>query len=175
MSGLIRPYKGKTPKIHPSAFIAETAVVIGDVEIGPDTSIWYGAVIRGDVNHIRIGANTNIQDGTVIHVDAEGEHWQGIPTIIGDNVTVGHKALLHACTIESNAFVGMGSIVLDGAVVEEGAMLAAGAVLTPKKRIPKGQLWAGSPAKLFRELTKEQTDYFRISADHYAWLAKQYV
>lgn len=174
MSGLIRTFQGKTPKIHPSAFIAETAVVIGDVEIGAGTSVWYGAVIRGDVNMIRIGANTNIQDGVVIHVDSKGEHWDGIPTLIGDNVTVGHKALLHACTIESNAFVGMGSIVLDGAVVEEGAMLAAGAVLTPKKRIPKGQLWAGSPAKLFRELTKEQTDYFKISADHYNWLAGQY-
>jgi carbonic anhydrase/acetyltransferase-like protein (isoleucine patch superfamily) len=174
VTGLIRPYKGVTPKIDPSAFIAENAVIIGDVEIGPDSSIWYGVVIRGDVNKIRIGANTNIQDGTVIHVDAQGEHWEGIPTLIGDNVTVGHKALLHACLIESNAFVGMGSIVLDGAVVEEGAMLAAGAVLTPKKRIPKGQLWAGAPAKYFRDLTKEQTDYFTVSADHYAWLAKQY-
>jgi carbonic anhydrase/acetyltransferase-like protein (isoleucine patch superfamily) len=174
VTGLIRPFKGVTPKIDPSAFIAENAVIIGDVEIGPDSSIWYGVVIRGDVNKIRIGANTNIQDGTVIHVDAQGEHWEGIPTLIGDNVTVGHKALLHACTIESNAFVGMGSIVLDGAVVEEGAMLAAGAVLTPKKRIPKGQLWAGAPAKYFRDLTTEQTDYFTVSADHYAWLAKQY-
>ena len=174
MTGLIRTYQGVTPKIDPSAFIAENAVIIGNVEIGPNSSIWYGVVIRGDVNKIRIGANTNIQDGTVIHVDAQGEHWEGIPTLIGDNVTVGHKALLHACTVESNAFVGMGSIVLDGAVVEEGAMLAAGAVLTPKKRIPKGQLWAGAPAKYFRDLTAEQTDYFTVSADHYAWLAKQY-
>jgi carbonic anhydrase/acetyltransferase-like protein (isoleucine patch superfamily) len=174
MPALIRPFKGKTPKIHPSAFIAETAVIIGDVEIGPETGVWYGAVIRGDVNRIRIGAHTNIQDGVVIHVDSEGEHWEGIPTIIGDNVTVGHKALLHACTIESDAFVGMGSIMLDGAVVESGGMLAAGAMLTPKKRIPRGQLWAGSPAKFFRELTKEETDYFKISADHYHWLASQY-
>ena len=174
MAALIRPFQDKTPKIHPSAFIAENAVIIGDVEIGPDTGIWYGVVIRGDVNSIRIGARTNIQDGTVIHVDAKGEHWEGIPTIIGDDVTVGHKALLHACTIESNAFVGMGSIALDGSVVEEGAMLAAGAMLTPKKRIPKGQLWAGSPAKFFRELSKEELDYFKISADHYAWLAKEY-
>jgi carbonic anhydrase/acetyltransferase-like protein (isoleucine patch superfamily) len=137
MPALIRPFKGKTPKIHPSAFIAETAVIIGDVEIGPETGVWYGAVIRGDVNRIRIGAHTNIQDGCVIHVDSEGEHWEGIPTLIGDNVTIGHKALLHACTIESDAFVGMGSIVLDGAVVESGGMLAAGAMLTPKKRIPR--------------------------------------
>jgi len=174
MSANILTFDGMMPRIDPRAFVAETATIIGDVEIGPGSSVWYGCTIRGDVNRIRIGANTNIQDGTVIHVDAQGEHWEGIPTLIGDNVTVGHKALLHACTVESNAFVGMGSIVLDGAVVEEGAMLAAGAVLTPKKRIPKGQLWAGAPAKYFRDLTAEQTDYFTVSADHYAWLAKQY-
>jgi carbonic anhydrase/acetyltransferase-like protein (isoleucine patch superfamily) len=174
MTGIIRPFKGISPKIHDTAFIAETAAIIGDVEIGAETGIWYGAVIRGDVNKIRIGARTNIQDGCVIHVDSEGEHWEGIPTLIGDNVTVGHKALLHACTIEDDAFVGMGSIVLDGAVVESGAMLAAGAMLTPKKCIPKGQLWAGSPAKYFRDLSDDELAYFKISADHYADLAKQY-
>ncbi len=171
---LIRSYNGKTPKIADSAFVAENAVIIGDVEIGPEANIWYGVVIRGDVNRIRIGARTNVQDGTVIHVDAEGEHWHGIPTIVGAGVTIGHKALLHACTVEDDAFVGMGSIMLDGSVIESGGMLAAGATLTPRKRVPKGQLWAGSPAKMMRDLTPDEVAYFKISADHYVWLANQY-
>lgn len=174
MSGLILPFEGVTPKIAESAFIAENAVVIGDVEIGAKTSIWYGVVIRGDVNSIRIGANTNVQDGTVIHVDAEGEHWKGLPTRIGDNVTIGHKAMLHACTLEDDSFVGMSSTLLDGVVVESGAMVAAGALVTPGKRVLKGQLWAGTPAKYMRDLTQDELDYFRISADHYSELASRY-
>jgi carbonic anhydrase/acetyltransferase-like protein (isoleucine patch superfamily) len=139
MAPLILPYAGKTPRIHPTAWIAPTAVIIGDVEIGPETGIWYGCVVRGDVNEIRIGARTNIQDGTVIHVAAEG---QG--TYIGDEITVGHMVLLHACTVESNAFVGMKSCVMDGSYVERHAMVAAGALLTPGKRVPSGELWGGS-------------------------------
>lgn len=175
MTGLIRPYKGTMPKIAGDAFIAETAAVIGDVEIGARSNIWYGVVIRGDVNKIRIGEHTNIQDGTVIHVDAHGEHWNGLPTLIGDNVTVGHMAMLHACTLEDSSFVGMSATVLDGAVVETGAMVAAGALVTPGKRVPSGQLWAGSPAKHMRDLSEEDIAYFQVSADHYAELAAVYL
>jgi carbonic anhydrase/acetyltransferase-like protein (isoleucine patch superfamily) len=158
MAPLILPFGGKTPRIHPTAWIAPTAIVIGDVEIGPETGIWYGCVVRGDVNEIRIGARTNIQDGTVIHVAAEG---QG--TYIGDEITVGHMVLLHACTVESNAFVGMKSCVMDGAHVERHAMVAAGALLTPGKRVPSGELWGGSPARRIRDLTEAQLADWRKS------------
>lgn len=169
MAPLILPYAGKTPRIHPTAWIAPTAVVIGDVEIGPETGIWYGCVVRGDVNEIRIGARTNIQDGTVIHVAAEG---QG--TTIGDEITVGHMALLHACTVESNAFIGMKSCVMDGAHVERHAMVAAGALLTPGKRVPSGELWGGSPARKIRDLTEAQLADWRKSWEGYVAHAKDH-
>jgi gamma-carbonic anhydrase len=169
MAPLILPYAGKTPRIHPTAWIAPTAVIIGDVEIGPETGIWYGCVVRGDVNEIRIGARTNIQDGTVIHVAAEG---QG--TYIGDEITVGHMVLLHACTVESNAFVGMKSCVMDGAYVERHAMVAAGALLTPGKRVPSGELWGGSPARKIRDLTEAQLADWRKSWEGYVAHAKDH-
>lgn len=169
MSCLILPYKGVVPTIDPAAFIAHTATVIGDVHIGPDTGIWYGCVVRGDVNEIRIGARTNIQDGTVIHVAGQG---QG--TYIGDGITVGHMALLHACTLEDNCFIGMKACVMDGAYVESGAMVAAGALVTPGKRVKSGQLWAGSPARPIRELTEQDLAYFPLSAENYAALARDY-
>lgn len=169
MSGLILPHKGVLPTIAPTAFIAQTATVIGDVHIGADTGIWYGCVVRGDVNEIRIGARTNIQDGTIIHVAAKG---QG--TYIGDGITVGHMALLHACTLEDNCFIGMKACVMDGAYVESGAMVAAGALVTPGKRVKSGQLWAGSPARPIRELTEQDLAYFPVSAAQYADLAAEY-
>ncbi len=169
MSGLILPYKGVLPTIDSSAFIAHTATVIGDVHIGPETGIWYGCVVRGDVNEIRIGARTNIQDGTIIHVAAKG---QG--TYIGDGITVGHMALLHACTLEDNCFIGMKACVMDGAYVESGAMVAAGALVTPGKRVKSGQLWAGSPARPIRDLTEQDLAYFPVSATQYAALAAEY-
>jgi len=167
---MILPYKGKLPTIHPTAFIAPGAVVIGDVEIGAYSSVWFGCVIRGDVNHIRIGERTNIQDGTVIHVTRVTS-----PTIIGSNITIGHSVLLHACTLEDDCFVGMGARILDDAVVESGAMLAAGALLTPKKRIPKGELWAGNPATLFRPLKQAELDFFPQSAENYVRLGQEYL
>ena len=168
------------PKVSEEAFIAETAVLIGDVEVGPGSSIWYGCVLRADVNRIRIGRGTNIQDGTVIHCDhdPQGDYREtggGFPTLIGDDVTVGHMALLHACTLESGSFVGMRATVMDEVVVEGGAMVAAGALVTPGKRIPSGEIWAGSPAKQFRDVSAAQRANFDYSARHYSALAKRYL
>jgi carbonic anhydrase/acetyltransferase-like protein (isoleucine patch superfamily) len=174
MSGLIRPHNGVFPRIAPDAFVAETAVVIGDVEIGAGASIWYGCVLRGDSNSIRIGARTNIQDGTIVHVNHERESAVGTKATIGADVTVGHMALLHACTLEDGSFVGMKACVMDGAVVEGGAMLAAGALLTPGKRVKRGELWAGSPARLMRPLSDKEVAYLAYSAHHYAELAQTY-
>jgi carbonic anhydrase/acetyltransferase-like protein (isoleucine patch superfamily) len=174
MTAIIREFNGVSPKIHETAFIAENAAVIGNVEIGPKSSVWYGCVIRGDMNYIRIGANTNIQDGTVIHVDSEGEHWNGMPTLIGDNVTVGHRAMLHACTLEDNSFVGMSATVLDGAVVESGAMVAAAALVTPGKRVLTGQLWGGAPARYMRDLRQDEKDYFDLVTEHYMEISGKY-
>jgi carbonic anhydrase/acetyltransferase-like protein (isoleucine patch superfamily) len=174
MSGIILPYKGILPKIAGDAFIAANAVVIGDVEIGPGASIWFGCVLRGDSNSIRVGARTNVQDGTVIHVNHEREGAAGTRTVIGADVTIGHMALLHACTIEDGAFIGMKACIMDGVVVESGAMVAAGALVTPGKRIRKGELWAGSPAKLMRPLTEKEMAYFGYSAEHYCKVAASY-
>jgi len=174
MPALIRPFENVAPNIAADAFIAETAVIIGDVEIGAGSSIWYGCVLRGDSNSIKIGARTNIQDGTVIHVNHEREGATGTRTVIGSDITVGHMALLHACTLEDGSFVGMKACVMDGVVVEGGAMVAAGALVTPGKRVKKGELWAGSPAKLMRALTEKEIAYFTYSAQHYADLAAGY-
>ncbi|MEM7171900.1 MAG: gamma carbonic anhydrase family protein [Pseudomonadota bacterium] len=180
MSGLIRPYQGITPKIHPDAFIAENAVIIGDVEIGPGSSIWYGCVIRGDVNKIRIGANTNLQDGTVVHCnhDRSGKSYRetggGVPCYIGDNVVIGHMALIHACTLESGCFIGMGAVVMDHAVVQPQAMVAAGALVGPRKVVESGQLWAGTPARRVRDLKPEELGNFPYLADSYRKLAESY-
>lgn len=177
----IIPFCGCHPRIAPDAFIAEDAVVIGDVDIGPESSVWFGCVLRGDINAIRIGRRTNIQDGTVIHVESDKtgadyrESGGGHPTIIGDGVTVGHMALLHACVLEDHSFVGMRSVAMDRSVVSSGAMLAAGAVLTPDKVVPVNQIWAGSPARLFKELSTENQQAIRRSADSYWDLAQKYM
>ena len=143
----ILPYQGKHPRIHDSAFIAPGCRIIGDVEIGAEASIWYNCVIRADVNRIVIGARTNIQDGSVIHCDSPtADAPQGFPTLIGEDVLVGHMAMLHGCTLQDRAFVGLGTIVMNGCTIESDAMLAAGAMLTPGKRVPAGQLWGGRPA-----------------------------
>lgn len=167
---LILPYRGVMPTIDPTAFIADNAVIIGDVHIGAESNIWFGCILRGDVHEIRIGKRTNIQDGSVIHTTRNVSG-----TYIGDEVTVGHMSLLHACTVETNGFIGMGAIVLDEAVVEGGAMVAAGALVSPKKRVPKGQLWAGRPAKFMRDLTQEDLDFFPVSADNYVKLSREYL
>ncbi len=170
MSQFILPYKGIMPNIHESAFIAPTANIIGEVEIGEEASIWYNCVLRGDVYDIKIGARTNIQDGTVIHTTSD---LQG--TYVGDDVTVGHSCLLHACTVESGGFVGMQSLMLDESVVESGAMLAAGSMLTPGKCVPKGQLWAGRPAKYMRDLTEDDYKAMKWNSAHYVALSREYL
>ncbi len=158
---------GNTPRIHETAFIAPGCRIIGDVEIGEHASIWYNCVLRGDVNAIRIGARTNVQDGTVIHCDADHGDIKGTPTIIEDDALIGHMAMLHGCTVRSNALVGLGSIVMDGCVLEENAMLAAGGMLTPGKIIPSLQMWGGRPARFMRELEENWMDANRLAVAHY--------
>ncbi|QTD55076.1 gamma carbonic anhydrase family protein [Parasphingorhabdus cellanae] len=170
---LILPFNGKTPKIHESAFIAPGCKIIGDVEVGPEASIWYNCVIRADVNKITIGARSNIQDGTTVHCDSPTSFTPyGYPTIIGEDVLVGHMVMLHGCTLEDRAFVGLSTTVMDGCVIEGDGMLAAGATLTPNKRIPTGQLWAGSPAKYMRDLTEQAIEGMRLGVSHYVENAK---
>lgn len=176
MSGLILPFRGVRPRIAKDAFVAENAAVIGDVEIGPGASIWYGCVLRGDVNRIRVGRNTNIQDGSVIHVNSDRPGAEGgDQTLIGDGVTVGHMALIHACTVEEGAFIGMRAVIMDKAVVEARAMVAAGALITPGKRVRSGELWAGSPARRLRALGEEEFAELSAIADLYAKLAAEYL
>ncbi|MBL0899027.1 MAG: gamma carbonic anhydrase family protein [Reyranella sp.] len=169
MSGLIVPFGGVVPKVHASAFIAPNATLVGDVEIGADCGIWFGAVLRADGVPIRIGAGSNIQDGSVIHIAA-----RGVGTTVGRNVTVGHMVLLHACEVQDDAFIGMHSTVLDEVVVETGAMVAAGAVVTPRKIVRKGELWAGNPAVKMRDITEKDIQMFKRSAAGYVKLAQAY-
>ena len=150
-------------------WVADNAAVIGDTVIGEESNIWFGCTVRGDVHEIRIGKRTNIQDNSVIHTTRKVSG-----TYIGDEVTVGHGAILHACTIGNQVLVGMGAIILDQAVMEDRSMLAAGSVLTPKKRVPSGQLWAGSPARYMRDLTEDELNFLSVSADNYVKLAAEY-
>lgn len=169
------PFEGRTPRLDRSAFAAAGACLIGDIEIGPEASIWYNCVLRGDVNRIRIGARTNIQDGSVIHVDSPHPGApDGQPTLIGDDVLIGHLAMVHGCVLEDRSFVGLGAIVMDGCRIEGDAMLAAGALLTPGKTVPSGQLWAGRPAKYVRDLTAGDLAGMRAGVAHYVELARRH-
>ncbi len=167
MSSVILPHEGTDPRIDPSAFIAPGAVLVGDVTVGPEASIWYGCVLRGDVTSITVGARANVQDGTIVHVSRKNG-----PTVIGAGAMIGHRAVIHACTLEPGAFVGMSATVMDRAVVEGGAMVAAGALVTPRKRIPAGELWAGAPAKLLRALSADEAAYIPASVAHYVRLGQ---
>lgn len=169
MNNIFR-FKGSIPKIDKTAFIAPTASIIGRVTIGKGSSIWFNSVLRGDVAEITVGDYTNIQDGTVVHV-TNGE----FPTHIGSYVTIGHKALLHACTIEDYSFVGMGSIIMDGAIVESGGWVGAGSLVTEGKIVRKDELWLGSPARFFRKLTEQEKEYIKISAENYRKYANDYL
>lgn len=168
-AGIVLPYKGAMPRFGTDVFVAPNAVVIGKVEIGDRASVWFNCVVRGDGNHIRIGAETNVQDGTIIHI-ATDLH----PTIIGARVTIGHGAIVHACTIEDDTMIGIGAIVLDGAVVERGAIVAAGAVVSPGKRVCAGEMWSGCPAKFQRPVRQAETDFIAHNAKDYCELAAAY-
>ncbi|WP_397584883.1 gamma carbonic anhydrase family protein [Sphingorhabdus sp.] len=164
---------GKSPQIHDSAFIAPGCRVIGDVTIGAEASIWYNCVIRAEVNRVVIGARTNIQDGSSIHCDGPMPGVEdGFPTIIGDDVLVGHNVMLHGCILHDRAFVGLSATVMNGAVIEGDAMLAAGAMLTQGKRIETRQLWAGSPARFVRELDDAAIMGMRVGVAHYVLNAR---
>ncbi len=166
---IVRPFGGKAPRIDASAFLADGAVVIGDVEIGAASSLWPGAIVRGDVNSIRIGARTNVQDHSILHVTSRTH-----PTVVGDDVTLGHRVTLHGCTLRDRILVGIGAIVMDGAVIEDDAMVGAGSLVPPGMVVPSGTLALGSPARVKRNLTPEEVAYFRRSAQSYAELAERY-
>ncbi len=173
----IRPYLGQLPTLGERAYVDRTASVIGDVVLGDDVSIWPGTVIRGDVNFIRIGARTNIQDGSVVHVSHDGPHAKlgGFATVIGSDVTIGHKAIVHACRIADAVLIGMGAIVLDGAVIRTHGFVGAGALITPGKEVGEGELWLGNPAKKVRMLSDAEIQALYYSAQHYVRLKDQYL
>jgi carbonic anhydrase/acetyltransferase-like protein (isoleucine patch superfamily) len=169
LRGPVFAFEGYTPRIAPDVFIAPTAAVIGNVEIGAGSGVWFHCVLRGDTNVIRIGARCNIQDGTIIHVEGTD-----LATIIGDEVSIGHAAIVHACTLKDRAFVAMGATVLNGAVIEEGGMLGAGSLLPPGKVIGPNELWVGSPARLKRVMSAEERAGWDQTAVHYANLAARF-
>jgi carbonic anhydrase/acetyltransferase-like protein (isoleucine patch superfamily) len=170
MSATIRSHDGKRPDIGRGTFLAETCAIIGDVVIGEESSIWYGTVVRGDVMPIRIGARTSIQDNAVIHVTSD---FSG--TTIGSDCTIGHAAIIHACTVEDFCLIGMGSIILDGARIGRGSLVGAGALVTPGTDIPPGSLVIGSPAKVKRPINEKEREQIDYGAKHYVDLARRYL
>ncbi|MEZ5454255.1 MAG: gamma carbonic anhydrase family protein [Thiothrix sp.] len=169
----VKAFEEHIPDIHPDAYVDPMAYVSGQTTLGECSSVWPTAVVRGDINHIRIGKLTNVQDGAVLHVTHGGEYStpEGRPLIIGDEVTIGHRAVLHACTIGNRCLVGMGAIVLDGAVVEDEVMIGAGSLVPPGKVLASGHLYVGSPVKMARPLTDKEKAYFSYSANYYRKLA----
>ncbi len=173
---MIREFEGRRPQIGDECYIADSAEIIGDVQIGEHSSVWPMSVVRGDVNRIRIGRETNIQDGSVLHVSHAGEfNPEGAPLIIGDCVTVGHKVLLHACRIGNRCLIGMGSIVMDDCIVEDQVMIGAGSLLPPGKRLESGHLYLGNPCRRLRELTEREIEYLDYSAEHYVRLKNRHL
>lgn len=172
----LRKYKGIWPTLHQRVYVDPMASVIGAVELFDDVSIWPGAVLRGDVHFIRIGARTNVQDGAVVHVTHDGPYTPGgQPTIVGEGVTIGHGAVIHACTIEDYCLIGMHATVLDGAVVKKHGFVGAGSVIAPGKVVGEGELWLGNPAKLVRVLSDKQIEQLHYSAEHYVRLKDDYL
>lgn len=166
---MLRPFRGRLPVVHPTAYVDESAQVIGDVEIGADSSLWMNVVVRGDVNTVRIGDRTNVQDGTVVHVQHETH-----PTRIGDDVTIGHGAIVHGCTIGDRVLVGMGAILMNGVVIGEDSIVAAGSLVAQETVLPPRSLVIGAPAKVRRLLTDEEVAFVRQSALNYVKYKKDY-
>lgn len=172
----IRPYRNQFPRLGARVYVDPAAVLIGDVELGDDVSLWPCTVVRGDVNLIRIGARTNVQDGAVLHVTHDGPYTPGgFPLIVGADVTVGHGAILHACTVEDACLIGMHATVLDGAIVRKHGFVAAGAVIAPGKVVGEGELWMGNPARCVRKLDAAQIEALYYSAKHYLKLKDEYL
>ena len=164
------------PELHPSAWVADSAEVIGRVTLAENASAWYGAVLRGDNDHITIGPDSNVQDNSVLHVTHDGPYSQGgLPLVIGTDVTVGHQCVLHACTVGDRVLLGMGSVVMDGAVIESDVLLAAGSLVTPHKRLQSGFLYHGRPAERVRALTESELEQLRYSAQHYLRLKDRHL
>lgn len=173
---MIRSFEKVTPKFGANCYIDESAEVIGDVELGEDCSVWPLTVIRGDVNYIRIGDRSNIQDGCVFHVSHAGDfNPDGSPLIVGNDVTVGHKAILHACTVGNECLIGMGAVVMDNAIIEDQVIVGAGALVSPGKHLERGHLYVGNPCRKARELKPGEIDFLRYSADHYVRLKNRYM
>ena len=162
------PYKGMIPEIHETVFIAKGAKIIGSVKLMQNSSIWFNAVLRGDIAPITIGEETNIQDNATVHVETN------TPTIVGNRVTIGHNAIIHACRIDDNVLIGMGAIILNGAHISRNTLIAAGAIVTENKLIPENSLVMGVPARVVRKLTEEEIEQIKISAIHYSEVAKHY-
>lgn len=176
MSSPIRPFKGVVPRLGARVYVDPAATVIGDVELGDDVSVWPGAVLRGDVHHIRIGARSNVQDGAIVHVTHDGPYTPGgFPTIIGADVTIGHGAVIHACTIEDACLIGMHATVLDGAVVRKHGFVGAGALVPPGKVVGERELWLGNPATRVRTLSDRQVEQLFYSAANYVRLKDDYL
>ncbi|MGN6514110.1 MAG: gamma carbonic anhydrase family protein [Lysobacteraceae bacterium] len=173
----VRPYRGTLPTLGARVYLDPACSVIGDVVLGDDVSVWPGTVIRGDVNFIRIGERTNLQDGSVVHVSHDGPHARlgGFATRIGSDVTIGHKAIIHACTIEDAVLVGMGAVVLDGAVIRRHGFVGAGALVTPGKVVGEGEMWLGNPARKVRMLSDAEIEALYYSAGHYVRLKDEYL
>lgn len=175
MTNNIRSFESKTPFVPADAWVDESAVIIGDVQLGPASSIWPMCVIRGDVHQVRIGTQTNIQDACVLHVSHDSQYLPGgRPLLVGDRVTVGHKAILHGCEIADGCFIGMGSTILDGAVLLPKTMLGAGSLVPSGRRLEGGYLWLGTPARRVRPLTEKELEYIDYSASHYVRLARRH-
>lgn len=172
----IRPFKQHTPNIHPSAFVDPSAVVIGDVELGEDSSVWPMVVIRGDMHRIRIGKRTSVQDGAVLHITHAGPfNADGWPLTIGDDVTIGHGAMLHGCTLGNRILVGIGATILDGAIVEDDVVIGAGTLVPPGKRLVSGFMYMGAPARQARPLSEKERQFFQYSANNYVALKNQHI
>lgn len=172
----IRSYKGITPTYDNSVYIDESSVLVGDITLGKDSSVWPLVAARGDVNYIRIGERTNIQDGSVLHLTRASQSTpDGYPLIIGDDVTVGHKVMLHGCQLGNRILVGMGAIVMDNAIVEDDVIIGGGSLVPPNKRLESGYLYVGSPVKQARPLTEQERAFLNISADNYVQLKDEYL